>query len=114
MQCHECKHWDNSVQPSDKDSDEYGVCRFSPPVADDRTHHARWPFTADTDHCASFSEIDHSDIYGRLARAEREVRDAKGTILEWEKWYSKLHELVPADSRKDWPKRPTPTDDIPF
>lgn len=74
----------------------------------------RWPFTEDTDYCASFAEADPYDHRVRSIALEREIRDAKGTILEWEKWWSKIHALVPADAMKSWPNRPKPTDDIPF
>lgn len=52
--CEDCRWWDSSCQPADKEPDTHGVCRVSPPVADDRTGHARWPFTEYADWCASF------------------------------------------------------------
>lgn len=53
--CEDCRWWDSSTQPGDKAPDTHGVCRAMAPVADDRTGHARWPFTEDTDWCGMFS-----------------------------------------------------------
>lgn len=60
--CENCCFWDNSTQPNDKQPDTHGVCRKLPPIADDRTGHARWPFTEDTDWCGGFEAVVSDDL----------------------------------------------------
>jgi hypothetical protein len=55
MPCEDCRYWDNSTQMAGAAPDTTGLCRIHPPVADDRNGAARWPFTEDTDWCASFA-----------------------------------------------------------
>lgn len=50
--CERCRHWDNST--SHRDNADSGACRINPPVADDRTGAAVWPFTDAGDWCAKF------------------------------------------------------------
>ena len=54
--CENCKFWDNSTQLASADTDTTGACRVNPPVADDRTGQARWPYTEDTDWCGRWEE----------------------------------------------------------
>lgn len=49
--CETCRWWDSSTQSASAQPDTTGLCRVRPPVADDRTGVAVWPFTEDTDWC---------------------------------------------------------------
>lgn len=53
--CETCRYWDNSTSLA-TNPDETGACRISPPVADDRSGQARWPYTTADDWCAHWIE----------------------------------------------------------
>lgn len=113
MRCEDCQHWDNSVQPGAKPGGDYGACRFAPPVADDRSGLARWPFTEATDRCASFTESDYSSAAQRLSQAQADARKSAADVDAWEKWWTAVIKAVPEAERSKWPPRPH-FDDIPF
>ena len=57
--CEDCRWWDSSTQLATEPPDITGACRRRPPVADDRSGRARWPYTEDTDWCAEFQPGNH-------------------------------------------------------
>lgn len=65
MRCETCRWWDSAIQLSDAEPDTTGACRVRPPVADDRSSKARWPFTEDVDWCASHTPRDNDESEAR-------------------------------------------------
>lgn len=57
--CANCKFWNNSTTSALGSGDD-GLCRVNPPVADDRSGVARWPFVVDTDWCGAFAPSPHA------------------------------------------------------
>lgn len=49
-----------------------------------------------------------------VGRSEKELKEARAKVFEWEKYGEALRDLVPTDKRKNWPKQPEAFDDIPF
>ncbi len=52
QRCVYCIWFDTSVSLHDQENT--GACRVRPPVADDRSGRARWPFVSIDDWCAYF------------------------------------------------------------
>lgn len=67
ISCERCRYYDTSVQPIDQEDDTHGTCRKLPPVADDRTGHARFPFVSDTDWCGAFEKHPDASLMATAA-----------------------------------------------
>ena len=57
-------------------------------------------------------EVGH--VRANLGRSEKDLKEARAKVFEWEKYGEALRDLVPIAKRTKWPKHPEAFDDIPF